>query len=116
LVAAGYFGLQYYVQQRLAGAVETAFEQFRATGGKASHGRIAFNLFQRAIAVSDVAMESASQPPFSLTITRLSASGLGLRDPTRFSAAQIDASDVTATASVSGQALHLAAPHLLAAD
>ena len=116
LAVAGYFGFEHYVEQRVAGAIETAFEQVRATGGKASHGRVSFNLLKRAISVADLAVESASQPPLNLTAARFAASAVSLVDPTRFSAGQIEVSDLTVTGSMSGHALHLAAPDLVATD
>ena len=116
LALAGYFGFEHYVEQRVAGAIETAFEQVRATGGKASHGRVSFNLLKRAISVADLAVESASQPPLNLTAARFAASAVSLVDPTRFSAGQIEVSDLTVTGSMSGHALHLAAPDLVATD
>ncbi len=39
----GFFGFQFYVQHRVASQVEAAFEQIRASGGKASHGKVSFD-------------------------------------------------------------------------
>jgi hypothetical protein len=37
----GFFGFEfYYVEQRIAGEVEAAFDQIRATGSKASQGKV----------------------------------------------------------------------------
>ena len=59
----GFFGFEFYVQQRVAGEVETAFDQIRATGSKASHGKVSFDLSSRTITVADIASESASTSP-----------------------------------------------------
>jgi hypothetical protein len=95
VVAAGvFFGFEFYVQHRVAGEVETAFEQLRASGGKAGHGKVSFEPWSRTITIADIAAESAAQPPVSVKIASFTASGVSQPDPTRFSAASIDATDV----------------------
>jgi len=47
IALAGFFGFQFYTQHRIAGQIESAFEQVRAAGGKASHGKVSFNLLNR---------------------------------------------------------------------
>ena len=47
IAAGGFFGFQFYMQHRIAGEVEAAFEQIRASGGKASHGKVSFDLLSR---------------------------------------------------------------------
>ena len=44
IAAGGFFGFQFYMQHRVASEVEAAFEQIRAAGGKASHGKVSFDL------------------------------------------------------------------------
>ena len=46
IAAGGLFGFQFYIQHRVAGEVEAAFEQIRATGAKASHGKVSFDLLK----------------------------------------------------------------------
>jgi hypothetical protein len=40
IATVGFFGFEFYVQRRVAGEVEAAFDQIRATGSKASHGKV----------------------------------------------------------------------------
>ena len=43
VIAVGvFFGFQFYTQHRIASELDAAFEQIRATGGKASPGKISF--------------------------------------------------------------------------
>jgi len=67
IATAGYFGFEFYVQHRVAGEVEAAFEQIRATGSKASHGKVSFDLLSRTITVADIAGETAAHPPVSVS-------------------------------------------------
>ena len=64
VVAAADFGFQFYVQHRVATQVEdAAFEQIRASGGKASHGKVSFDPWSRTVTIADIAGESAPQAP-----------------------------------------------------
>jgi hypothetical protein len=94
IVAGGFFGFERYMQHRVAGEVEAAFEQIRATGGKASHGKVSFDLLTRTVAVADIAAQTAAQPPISLKIGSLTASGVNQPDATRFSADNIEITDL----------------------
>ena len=51
VAAGGFFGFQFYVQRRVAREVEAGFDQIRATGSKASHGKVSFDLSSRTITV-----------------------------------------------------------------
>src|SRR4051812_46511987 len=62
IAAGGFFGFHFYTQQRIAGEVDAAFEQIRAGGGKASHGKVSFDLMSRTATIADIAGESATQP------------------------------------------------------
>src|ERR1700760_3491142 len=59
----GFFGFQFYTQHRIAGQVDAAFEQIRAAGGKASHGKVSFDLVNRTLDIADVVAETSTQPP-----------------------------------------------------
>ena len=59
----GFFGFDFYTQHRIAGEVDAAFAQMRASGGKASHGKVSFDLKTRTLRIDDIATESATQPP-----------------------------------------------------
>jgi hypothetical protein len=91
---AGFFGFDFYMQHRVAGDIETAFGQIRATGSKASHGKVSFDLWSRTVAIADIASESTAQPPLSVTIASFTASGVSQPDASRFSAATIEASGI----------------------
>jgi hypothetical protein len=90
----GFFGFEFYVQHRVAAEVEAKFEQIRATGSKASHGKVTYDLLSRTITVADIAAESAAQPPVSVKIASFTASGVSQPDAARFSAESIEATDV----------------------
>jgi hypothetical protein len=94
IAAAGFFGFETYTQDRIAGEIDAAFDQLRASGGKASHGAISFNLLRRTVTVADIATETAALPPVSVKVAAITASGVGQADPTRFSADSIDLSNV----------------------
>src|SRR5262245_44144743 len=94
IAVGGYFGLDFYLQQRTAGEVETAFANLRATGARATHGKVAFDLWSRTVTVADIAAESAAQPPLKLKIGRFVAAGVSQPQTGRFAAERIDASDV----------------------
>ena len=68
IATVGFFGFEFYVQRRVAGEVEAAFDQIRATGSKASHGKVSFDLSSRTITVADITGETAAQPPASIRI------------------------------------------------
>ncbi|WP_407181196.1 hypothetical protein [Bradyrhizobium sp. STM 3562] len=94
LAVAGYFGFESYLQHRVATEVEAAFEQFRSAGAKASHGKISYDPWKRTLAIANIASESTGQPPLSLKIATLTASGVGQPDAARISADLIEAAGV----------------------
>jgi len=94
IAVGGFFGFEFYMQHRVAGEVEAAFEQIRATGGKASHGKVSFDLLSRTVTVADIAGESGAQPPVSVKIGSVIASGVSQPDAARFAADSIDLTDV----------------------
>jgi hypothetical protein len=104
IATGSFFGFEFYVQHRVAGEVEAAFAQIRATGGTASHGKVSFDLWSRTITVADIAGESAAQPPVSVKIASFVASGVRQPDATRFSADSIEATDVEVRAMMAAQA------------
>ena len=54
IAVTGYFGFEFYVQQRIANDVEAAFADVRASGVQASHGKVHFDLWSRTITVADI--------------------------------------------------------------
>jgi hypothetical protein len=103
IAVGGFFGFQFYVQQRVVSEIESTFEQIRATGAKASHGKVSFDLLSRTVTVADISTQSAAQPPANVKIARIVASGVGQPDPTRFTADSIEVSDVEVSAAIGAQ-------------
>jgi hypothetical protein len=103
IAVAGFFGFQFYTQHRVAGEIDAAFEQIRATGGKASHGKVSFDLLSRTVTVADIAGESGAQPAASVKIGSFTASGVSQSDPTRFSADRIEPADIEVNVAMTGQ-------------
>jgi hypothetical protein len=104
IAAGGFFGFEFYVQHRVGREVEAAFEQIRATGSKASHGKVSFDPWSRTVTVADIAAESAAQPPISVKIASFTALDVSQPDPTRFSAASIEAENVEVSSTMPMQA------------
>jgi hypothetical protein len=104
VAVAGFFGFGFYMQHRVAGDVEAAFDQIRATGTKASHGKVSFDLWSHTVTIADIAGESAAQPPLSVKIASFTASVVSQPDATRFSADTIEASDIEVGATMADQA------------
>ncbi|KWV55514.1 hypothetical protein AS156_05515 [Bradyrhizobium macuxiense] len=90
----GFFGFDLYTQRRITSAVEAVFDQVRAEGGTASHGRISFDLMQRTLTIGDIAIDTGTQPPFRLKAATVMAYGVDRSDTSRFSAGSLEARDV----------------------
>jgi hypothetical protein len=91
IAVGGFFGFEFYTQHRITSEVEAAFAQIRAGGGKASHGKVSFDLKSRTLRIDDIAAEWATQPPVSVTIAAVTAAGVSQPDAARFSADSIEA-------------------------
>jgi hypothetical protein len=102
IAVGGFFGFEFYTQHRIAGEVEAAFAQIRAGGGKASHGKVSFDLKSRTIRIADIATESATQPPVSVTIAAVTAAGVSQPDAARFSADSIEATGLEVSFGIAG--------------
>jgi hypothetical protein len=90
LGAGGWFGFNLYVQHRATSEVEAAFEQMRS-GGKASHGKVTFELATRTLTIEDINVEPA-QPQFAnVKVAKVTAVGVRQPDEARFSADSIEA-------------------------
>src|SRR5262245_36562902 len=87
IAVGGYFGFQFYLHQRIVADVDAALAAVQAGGGKASHGKITFDLWSRTLAAQDIAVESAGPQPTSLKIGSFTAVG-AKSDSERFSADQ----------------------------
>ena len=119
IAVGGFFGFEFYTQHRVSRDVEAVFEQIRSGGGKASHGKVSFDLKSRTVRIADIATESATQPPVSVKIANVVVLGAGQPDSGRFSADGIEASDVEINATLAGAAagnLTYKAPRLVVKD
>jgi hypothetical protein len=105
IAVAGFFGFDAYMQHRVKSEVEAAFAQIRENGAKASHGTVAFDLWSRTVTIADIAIEQAAEPPLSVKIASVTASGVSRPDPARFSADSIDVADVEVGVSMPAQGL-----------
>ena len=104
IAVGGFFGFQLYTQQRVIGEVEAAFEQIRAGGAKASHGKVSFDLGSRTVTIAGINVESANQPPVSVKIASFVASGVAQPETGRISADGIEASDIEISGGLAGPA------------
>lgn len=75
IVAGGYFGFERYSEQRVVAEIEAGFAQLRASGGKASHGKVSFDLKTQTVTIADIITETAAPSPVSVKIASLTASG-----------------------------------------
>ena len=94
LAVVGFFGFEFYIQHRIERDLEAAFEPIRAAGGKASHGKVSFDLRHRTLRVADLTGETAATPALRFKIAGLTASGVGRSDATGFVAETIEVSDI----------------------
>ncbi|MET3906653.1 hypothetical protein ABID59_000984 [Bradyrhizobium sp. S3.3.6] len=90
LAAGGWFGFSLYVQHRVTTEVETAFEQIRKQGGKASHSKVEFDLMSRTLTIEDIAVTPGNQPQAQVKIAGIKGTGVRQIDDTRISADSID--------------------------
>jgi hypothetical protein len=86
LAVGGWFGFTLYAKHRVTAEIETAFEQIRSGGGKASHGKIGFDLPTRTLEIEDIAIEPSAQSQMQIRIANVKATGLRQADEARFSA------------------------------
>jgi hypothetical protein len=104
IAVVGFFGFEFYTQHRIEGDVEAAFAQIRAGGGKASHGKVSFDLKSRTLKIADIAVDTATEPPVSVKMAGVTAAGLSQPDTTRFSADSIEATDLEVSVGIAGPA------------
>lgn len=90
LAAGGWFGFSLYARHRATAEVEAAFEQMRKQGGKASHGKVAFDLPTRTLTIEDIAIAPGKEPQAQIKIAGIKGIGVRQIDETRFSADSID--------------------------
>ncbi|MGX1322281.1 hypothetical protein AB7M17_005734 [Bradyrhizobium sp. USDA 377] len=90
LAAGGWFGFNVYVQHRATAEVEAAFEQIRKQGGKASHGKIGFELASRTLTIDDIVVTPGGESQARIKIAGIKGTGVRQIDDTRFSADSFD--------------------------
>lgn len=104
LGVAGYFGGEFYIRHRVTSDVDAAFAQIRASGARATHGKIAFDLIRRTLTVEDIAVQSDAKPPVDVKIGRFTARGIELMPPPgRFVAERVEIADIAATGTLAIQ-------------
>lgn len=94
LGAGGFFGATWYAQHEAERQVDASFAELRQNGGKASHGRISFDLWSRKLEIADVKTETTSNPALTVNIGRITASNLSQPDATRVTADSIEISNI----------------------
>jgi hypothetical protein len=105
IAVGGFFGFEFYTQHRIVGEMVAAAEQFRVLGCNLTHGKLTFDLKSRTVTIADIKLESTTQPPVSIKIASVVASGVGQPGTERFSADSIEASDLEASVSIAGPAV-----------
>lgn len=90
----GWFGFNVYVQHRATSEVEAAFERMRSGGGKASHGKVGFELSTRTLTIEDVNVEPAQPQLANVKVAKVTAVGVRQPDDAHFSADSIEVSGV----------------------
>ncbi len=94
LAGGGWLGFNLYVQHRATAEVEAVFEQIRSGGGKASRGKIGFELATRTLTIEDITVEPISLG--QIKIAKVTAVGVRQADESRFSADGIEVAGVEA--------------------
>jgi hypothetical protein len=103
IAAGGFFGFEFYIQHGVTSEIEAAFDQIRATGGKASHGKVSFDLLSRTVTVADIAGQSAEPAPVNVKIASFTASVVSQPDAARFFADSIDITDIEIDVAMAAQ-------------
>ncbi|MCG2630261.1 hypothetical protein L6654_26890 [Bradyrhizobium sp. WYCCWR 13023] len=93
LAVGGWFGFNAYAKHRATAEVEAAFEQIREQGGKASHGKVEFDLRTRTLAIEDIVIDPGKQPQAQVRIAGIKGIGVRQVDELRVSADSIDITD-----------------------
>ena len=103
IAVGGYFGFEFYVQQRIANDIEATFASVRASGAKAEHGKVTFDLWHRSVTIADISGEFTAEPPVSLRIGRVVASGVSQPTDGRFAASRIEVTGFEASGGIGGR-------------
>lgn len=90
LAAGGWFGFSLYAKHRATAEVEAAFEQMRSRGGKASHGKVAFDLPSRTLTIEEVNVEPGRPPLTGIKAASFKAVGVRQVDETHIAADNVE--------------------------
>lgn len=94
LAVGGWFGFSLYAKHRVTVEIEAAFEQVRKQGGKASHGKIGFDLPSRTLTIEDISVDPGQQSQTQIKIANVRATGVRQPDEGQFSADTIEVSGI----------------------
>jgi hypothetical protein len=92
IAVGGYFGVNAYAQNEAERQVATIFQNIEASGIKARHGPVAFDLMSRGVTVSDIAL-TYEDGTSTTTIGRITAAGLGQVGANRVKADRVEIAD-----------------------
>ncbi|RXH06837.1 hypothetical protein EAS56_33855 [Bradyrhizobium guangzhouense] len=90
LAAGGWFGFNLYVRHRVTAEIEAAFEQVRSGGGKASHGKIGFDLPSRTLTIEDIDVEPGRPPLAGVKAASFKAVGVRQIDEAHIAADNVE--------------------------
>ncbi|MBO0766268.1 MAG: hypothetical protein J2P50_16995 [Hyphomicrobiaceae bacterium] len=74
--AGAYAGVLYWAQYAATREVDAALDRWRAGGGTATRGHVAFDLWTRTVKIADVALRSRASPDDQLSIAQVVATGV----------------------------------------
>ncbi|HEX9212323.1 MAG TPA: hypothetical protein VF901_17600 [Bradyrhizobium sp.] len=90
LAAGGWFGFNLYAKYRVTAEIEAAFEQIRSSGGKASHGKIGFDLPTRTLTIEEVNVEPGRAPLAGIKAASFKAVGVRQVDEAHIAANNVE--------------------------
>lgn len=90
LAAGGWFSFSLYAKHRVTAEIEAAFEQIRSGGGKASHGKIGFDLPSRTLTIEEVNVEPAKAPLAGIKAASFKAVGVRQIDKAHVAADNVE--------------------------
>ncbi|WGD48951.1 hypothetical protein QA641_25275 [Bradyrhizobium sp. CB1650] len=89
LAGGSWLGVNLYTRHRVTAEIEAAFDRIRASGAKATHGKVAFDMASRTLTIEDIAIEP-DQPQARVRIANLKGTGVRQVAETRVSADSIE--------------------------
>jgi hypothetical protein len=72
----GYFGVTCWAQYAVTREVDAALDRWRAHGGTATRGPVAFDVWTRTVKIADVALDPRASPDDKLSIAQVVATGV----------------------------------------